>query len=122
MKHLGLIGRIFFCFPLIGFGMGHLSNATQMITLVPNFMPFPIVWVYFTGLAMLAAAVSILIRKKMKLATLLLGIMLMLFAFLIWIPQMMSPDEIEKMNGMAIFFRDMGLAGGAFFISSTADN
>jgi len=86
-------------------------------------MPFPIVWIYLTGVALLAAALSILINKKMKLATLLLAIMLVIFALSMHLPNMIGgADEMTKMMGMSSFFKDMGLAGGALFISSTAED
>ena len=66
-----LVARILFIVPLLGFGSGHLMNAGDMAGMVP--IPGGVFWIYLTGVALLAAAVSIIIKKKAALATLLLG-------------------------------------------------
>ena len=62
-----LIARILFVIPLAGFGAGHLMNAGDMAGMVP--VPGGVFWIYLTGIALLAAAVSIIIKKKAALAT-----------------------------------------------------
>ena len=111
---LGLIGRILFVLPLAGFGLGHFANAGQMAGMVPSYLPAPTIFVYLTGAALLAAAVSIIIQKKAKLGTFLLGIMLLLFALMLHLPGMIGGNEVS----MAMFMKDLGMAGGAFFMSS----
>ncbi|MBV6647518.1 MAG: DoxX family protein, partial [Cyclobacteriaceae bacterium] len=69
-------------------------------------------WVYLTGVALILAAVAIVINKKAKLATMLLGIMLLLFAVLIHLPGM--PDAMPS------FFKDIALAGAAFYLSANS--
>lgn len=118
MKNIGTIGKIIFAIPLIMFGFGHLGNAGGMKGMVPSFLPAAEIWVYLTGLALILAAISIIINKKTKLATLLLGVMLLLFALLIHLPGMMSGDQIS----MAMFMKDLGLSGAAFFISGNSKN
>ena len=112
-----LIARILFIIPLLGFGSGHLMNAGDMAGMVP--VPGGVFWIYLTGVALLAAAVSIIIKKKAALATLLLGIMLVLFVALIWVPQLGAEDN---MNAMTMMFKDLGLAGGALFMSGVFRN
>jgi len=111
---LGLIGRIMFAIPLAGFGLGHFAKAGQMAGMVPSYLPLPLFFVYVTGVALLAAVVSILMQKKAKLATFLLGIMLLSFALLLHLPGMMGGNEVS----MAMFMKDLALAGSAFFMSS----
>lgn len=111
---LGLIGRIMYALPLLGFGFGHFANANQMAGMVPSYFPAPVVFVYITGVALLAAAVSIIIQKKAKLATMLLGIMLLIFVLTLHLPGMMGGDQ----TSMAMFMKDLSMAGAAFFMSS----
>lgn len=120
MKNLGLIAKILFCLPLVGFGFGHLSNANAMAGLVPSYVPGGVIWVYITGLALLLAAVSILWGKMVKLSTLLLGIMLLLFALMLHLPGMSNPDAMASQMSMASMLKDLGLAGAAFMMSANA--
>ncbi|MBK8624148.1 MAG: hypothetical protein IPN86_00805 [Saprospiraceae bacterium] len=70
--------------------------------------------VYFTGIALLAAAVSIIIGKYDKLASLLLGIMLLLF--ILPHAQNLSTNDMEMIN----ILKNIALAGGAFLYASVA--
>ena len=52
-----------------------------MAGMVPSMFPGGVVWVYLTGIAMIAAVVSALIGKYDKLAFMLLGILCLIYAF-----------------------------------------
>ena len=83
-----------------------------MAGMVP--IPGGVIWVYLTGLALVLAAVSMIIKKKMALATMLLGIMLVIFALSIHLP--------GGQDSMPMLLKDLGLAGGAFFISGNSED
>lgn len=114
MKKAGLI---IYSIPLLAFGLGHMANAGQMVGMVPSWMPFPIVWVYLVGLALIAAAVSFIIGKKIELAGRLLALMLIIFVVTIHIPSMMGGNEMAMPNVL----KDLAMAGAALFISTSAD-
>ena len=99
------------------FGFGHFANAENMANSMLADIPGNVILVYLTGAALLAAAVAILIKKKAALATLLLGVMVLLIAVIIHMPGMGSEDEGTAMMSMSNFVKDLGLAGGAFFMS-----
>lgn len=111
-------GIILFAIPLLGFGMGHLTNANQMAGLVPQWMPFPVVWVYLTGLALLAAAASFILNKKVELAGKLLALMLVIFVLTIHLPGVIGGNEMS----MPMMFKDLAMAGAALYFSATADS
>ncbi|HTJ49567.1 MAG TPA: hypothetical protein VL443_08955 [Cyclobacteriaceae bacterium] len=117
---LSTAGRILFALPLLGFGFGHLTNANAMSGMVP--LPGGVFWVYLTGVALVAAAVSIIIQKKAGLASLLLGIMLLIFIVAIHVPNMTSSDPTVQMMGMTNTFKDLGLAGASFYMSGQFKN
>lgn len=118
MKNLGFIGKLIYALPLAIFSSFHFMNAQAMTGIVPAFLPAPVFWVYLTGLALLLAAVAIIINKKASLATLLLGIMLLLFAFLIHFPGFLEQAQPDA----AMFLKDTALAGAAFFMSAHLKN
>lgn len=114
---LATVGRILYALPFLGFGIGHLTNAHFMAGMVP--LPGGIFWIYLTGLALLAASISIIIQTKARLATLLLGIMLIIFVLLIHLPNAMSANQATQMMGQANLMKDLSLAGAAFYLSGT---
>ncbi|MDX1628108.1 MAG: DoxX family protein [Fulvivirga sp.] len=105
------VGRFLYAIPMAVFGLFHFMNASQMAGMVP--IPGGEIWVYITGAALLAAAISIMIQKKASLATLLLGVMLLIFALSIHLPSVMGGDQ----NAMPNLLKDTALAGAAFFMS-----
>jgi uncharacterized membrane protein len=117
MKNLTNIGRIVFAVPFLAFGLMHLMNADAMSGMVPAFVPGGVVWIYITGLSLVAAAVSIISKKMIKMATLLLGVLLVVFVLTIHLPGLGSPDQNMKMMSMSGVLKDLGLAGAAFMIS-----
>jgi len=110
-----LVARILYIIPFVGLGFGHFTYTDGFAEMVP--LPGAEIWVYLTGVAILAAAVSIIIKKKAALATLLLGVLLIIFVISIWIPMMGSEDEMQAQTGMTMMLKDLGLAGAAWFMS-----
>jgi uncharacterized membrane protein len=83
MKKYDRIFQILFAIPWIVFGVQHFKYAEFVSGLVPKFMPFGLFWAYFTGAAMIAAGISLIVNKLSSLAALLLGLMLVGFILLI---------------------------------------
>lgn len=106
-------GRFIYAIPMALFGAFHFMNASNMAGMVPGWIPGGVFWVYLTGAALLAAAVSIMIQKKSSLATLLLAVMLGVFALTIHLPGAADGDQLST----TMFLKDMALAGAALFMS-----
>ena len=105
-----LIARILFAVPMAMFGLFHFMNAEAMAEMAPF---GGTIMVYITGVALLAAGVSIIIKKKAALATLLLGVFLILTATLVHVKSLMGGDEMA----MSSILKDVALAGASFFMS-----
>jgi uncharacterized membrane protein YphA (DoxX/SURF4 family) len=104
------LGKYLFAIPMVVFGIMHFMAARDMAAMAPGGVGM----VYFTGLAILAAGVSIIIGKFDKLASFLLGIMLLLF--IIPHAQNLASNEMEMIN----ILKNIALAGGAFLYASVA--
>lgn len=113
MDALPKVGRFLFAIPMAGFGALHFMMGGAMAGMVPSFVPGGIIWVYVTGAALIAAAVSIIIGKHAVLATQLLGLMLLIFAVSIHLVALIGGDQ----NAMSMVLKDTALAGGAFILS-----
>ena len=111
----GIVGRILFVIPFLAFGVNHLMNASMMAPLVP--IPGGVIWVYITGICMIAAAIAALTGIQGRNAMLLLALLLIIYAFSIQFPAMMGSDPMMKMGGTVSFYKDLGLAGGALILA-----
>ncbi len=114
MKSLGFIGKLMYAGPMAMFGIFHFMGADNMSGIVPSFLPAPVIFVYLTGIALILAAVAIILGKKAKLATQLLGLMLALFAVLLWLPGFLNQNPSDS----SMFLKDVALAGSAWFMSA----
>ena len=127
------VGRFLFAIPFLLFGGMHFAFGGQMADMVP--IPLGLLWVYFTGAALIAASISIMIGKKDKLATGLLGLMLVLFAFMVHLPGMTEAQSMaaaaiegsdaalqaqERASGyMSNILKDLALAGASWMYAGS---
>lgn len=107
------IGRIVFALVILVFGSFHFMNASGMAGIVPEWIPGGVFWVYLTGVAHVLAAIAMIINKKASLATLLLAVMLLIFALTIHLPGAMDGDQASTSS----FLKDLAMAAGALFMS-----
>ena len=115
MEQLSTVGRILYAIPMLMFGIFHFMKADMMASMVP--IPPEKLWVYLTGVALVAAAGAIIAKKQIFLASLLLGVMLMIFVFSIHLPAALGDGDGAQMAMMSML-KDVGLAGGAFYIAA----
>ncbi len=113
MNNLKNVGRIVFAIPFAVFAMMHFMKAGDMSGMVPAWVPGGVFWVYVIGLALLAAAIGIVFKKQIYLASLLLAGLLFIFVLTIHLPALFGGDQMA-MSGL---LKDMSLAGGALLIA-----
>lgn len=112
------IGRYLFAIPFAVFGILHFMNAGSMAGMVP--LPGGVFWIYLTGIALIAAAISFVIQKKVQLAGILLGIMLIIFVLAIHLPGTIGADTPQAMQmSMTSLLKDLALAAASFYIAGT---
>ena len=90
-------GKYFFCTMFIAFGIDHFIYVDFVSGLVPKWIPFPVFWSYFTGIALLGAGISGFINFKTKLVFELAAIML--FIWLLTIHLVLAIKYPEWNNG-----------------------
>ena len=101
-------GKWMYAIPMLVFGIFHFMGAKDMAAMAPFGGE---IMVYITGAALVAAAVSIFIGKMDKLAAVLLGVFLLLTAFLVHAPGL---SDASNQMAMPSLLKDFALAGGAF--------
>jgi uncharacterized membrane protein YphA (DoxX/SURF4 family) len=106
---MATVGRYLFALTfLLGFLL-HVTGAQLAAPQVPPMFGAPVAWVYITGVAQLAFAASILMRRWDRLASVGLFVMMLVFITTIHIPRAMSGDFLGVISTM----RDLGYAGAA---------
>ena len=106
-----------FAIPLAVFGAEHLSLRNSMIGLVPPYMPWRLFWIYFVGVALIIASLSIATKIQVRWSGLLFGIMMFLFVAMIHLPgAVRSGDRII----WTIVFREMSFGGGGWVLAGVA--
>lgn len=102
------LGKYLFIIPFAVFGIFHFMGAKDMAGMAPFGGE---IMIYITGLAHIAAVVSMLLGKMDKLAATLLGVMLLIFALTIHLNSAMAGDATN-------FLKDIMLAGAAWMYAS----
>jgi uncharacterized membrane protein len=110
MNSLISLGKYLFAIPFAIFGIMHFVAADQMAAMAPG----GTIMVYVSGLCLILAAVSIILGKLDKLASVLLAVLLLLF--LIPHVQNMGANEAEMFN----ILKNIALAGGALLYAGQA--
>ena len=105
--------RFLYGLPMIMFGVFHFMKGKQMEGMVPSFFPLKIFWVYLTGVALIAAGISIITKIQARLASLLLALMLLVFVVLIHLPGLM--------DSMPNLLKDTALMAAALMIAGVME-
>ena len=112
------LSNLCFAVPLAVFGAEHLSGARFIMLAVPAYMPWPLFWAYFVGVALLSASASIATKIQVRWSGLLFGIMMFLFVVMVHIPRVLaSPSDRIP---WVIVVREMSFAGGAWLLAGNA--
>jgi len=109
------MGRVFFALPMAVFGTEHFTAAKFVVQLVPKYMPWPWFWTFFVGAALIAASVSISLKREVWLSAPLLALMLFLFVTMISVPNILADPRNRVM--WATGLRDLSFSGGALALA-----
>jgi uncharacterized membrane protein len=88
-------GPLLFGIALIIFGVQHFLYADYIATLIPHWIPFPLFWSYFVGIAFIAGAASILLKIKIRLACSLLSFMFLFWIIFVHLPRVTVSPHTE---------------------------
>lgn len=109
MNRTAKIGKWLFASVFSAFGFMHFGPLEFSLSYVPTYLPFPPVWVYFSGICLIAFSVSAWVGKLDKLAAYLLALMMGLFVLMVHIPGALAGDFAHAIG----IFRDTAMLGAA---------
>ncbi|WP_123864664.1 DoxX family protein [Chitinophaga barathri] len=95
------------------FGINHLINAHTLASMAAG-LPGGTFWIYFTGVCMILAGISMISGKWTRVACYLLALMLVVFIAVIHIPALNKGNIFAPFN----ILKDLGLASAAIIIGN----
>jgi len=115
VKNLSNIGRILFALPFGILGLNHFFMYSYYVGIVNSFIPGGGFTVIITGLALISACISIILKKFVRLSCLLLALLLFIFIVSIHIPMLF--DKAMAVTALIELFKDTSLLGGTLMIA-----
>jgi hypothetical protein len=121
MDKLLNIGKYLFPLSFLMYVALHMGKPDTGAAFVPDYIPAPMFWNYFTAVCMLAFIISALIKKYDKMAYTLMALYVLLMACLVHLPRAMGHElgmenmttglAREKELEMVNVFRNIMIAG-----------
>ena len=102
-----------FAIPLAAFGAEHLSGGIPL-KMVPSYMPWRLFWLYFVGVALIAASLSIATKIQVRWSGLLVGIMMFLFVAMLHLP---GAIRVGGRIPWTVVIREMSFGGGGWVLA-----
>lgn len=99
---------------LILAGIQHFVYADFVARLVPSWFPQSHFWTYFTGVALIAGGIGILVPKTARLTATMVGIMIFLWVLLLHIPRALTMYAAGETSAI---FEALAMSGVAFFLA-----
>lgn len=111
------IARILYGQALIPFGLAHFMYLDNTTVLIPNWMPFHTAWAYFTGVAFIAAGLSVCFGVLAPLGSALSTLQMGLFSIIVWLPRVFTGKLSEFQRGEVV--STIALTAGACVVAES---
>ncbi|MEO8110036.1 MAG: DoxX family membrane protein [Ginsengibacter sp.] len=121
LENLIPCGRIFFSILIILFGWSHFVFTDFVSTMVPKWLPAPMFWTYFVGVALISSGIAIIFKIWIRPITFLLAIMLFLFFIFFHVPDAMANPSMGGGNEIVRAIIALLFCGIALVIALTND-
>ncbi|MBE0678549.1 MAG: DoxX family protein [Bacteroidales bacterium] len=115
MKNLATVGRILFALPFAVFGINHFLMLDYYMGMLTSFVPLGGYTIILTGLIMIGVSISIITKKFIRLSTLILAGLLLVFIVTIHIPHLL--DGSDRTPILMALLKDISLMGGSLMIA-----
>lgn len=115
MKRITTIGRILFAVPFAIFGINHFIMMDYYIGMLTSFIPLGAYTIILTGIMLIIASISIILKKFVRFSTIMLAVLLLMFIITIHIPHLFI--EADKTVTLIALLKDISLMGGSLMIA-----
>lgn len=117
LEKLVVLGFVCYAAPMAAFGAEHLALGPAMAGMVPHWIPWHLFWIYFVGLALIAAGLSLAFRRCLLWSAPLLAIL-----FLIFVSTMDLPGTLAQPANRidwVLLCREISFAAGPLALTGT---
>ena len=111
------LGPVFEAVPLAVFAAEHFTAARDLAPIVPHWLPWPLFWVYFVGVALLAASISFIVWRHVRWSAALLALLFLIIVVTIDLPNM--PKHVHDRIFWTLTVRETVFAGGAMVLAGS---
>ena len=119
IARLGPLGAMFLALFLVICGLQHFVYLDFVTAMVPAWVPGQRFWARFTGVALLAGGVGILVPRTARLAATLSALMIFLWVVMLHIPRaFVGPQHAFETAGI---FEALALSGVALTVAATRE-
>jgi uncharacterized membrane protein len=112
-----VLGPVFEAVALAIFAAEHFVLARELSVIVPRWMPGPLFLTYFVGVALLAAAISLIVWRHVRLSASLLALLFLIIVATIDLPNL--PKHIHERLFWTLTVRETAFAGGAMVLAGS---
>ncbi len=117
---LNILGRFLFVSLFLLSGVTHFTNVPYYQQLMPDIVPYPLFWIFLSGLVELVGALMILFNKQARLGAWLLIIFLLPVTVVVHGYEMLNAqNEAIRALQQAHFLKGFALMGAALLITQT---
>ncbi|RXS98140.1 hypothetical protein ESZ00_04020 [Silvibacterium dinghuense] len=116
-----LLGPVFEAVALAMFAAEHFFAARDLMGIVPHWLPAPLFWTYFVGIALLAAAISFVAWRQVHLSAPLLALLFLLIVITIDLPNLPQhiPLHLRDRLFWTLTVRETAFACGALVLAGS---
>jgi len=115
MNKITTVGRILYALPFAVFGINHFVMMDYYMGMLTSFIPRTGFIMVLTGILLIAASISIITKKLVRLSTILLAILLFIFIVTIHIPHLVK--GLDTTATLITMLKDISLMGGSLMIA-----
>ena len=112
-----VFGPVFEAVALAIFAAEHFFLARDLMPIVPRWLPEPLFWTYFVGVALLAAAISFIAWRYVRWSGALLALLFLIIVATIDLPSL--PRHAHERLFWTLIARETAFAGGAMVLAGS---
>ena len=111
-------GSLGFGMFLIASGVQHFLFPNAVTTLVPAWIPGPLVWAYIAGVALIAGGLGVIVPGTRRLAGSAAGLMIFSWVWILHIPRAVAAQPAAQRNEWTAVFEALAFAAIAWILAA----
>jgi uncharacterized membrane protein len=117
MEKLIPLGRFLLAPQMIVAGTEHFIYVRFVVDLVPAWIPGHLFWTYFSGTALIAGGIGLIVKRTARLAAGLLGATIFIWVLVLHVPRAIA--DLHSANEWTSVFQALAMSGIAFILATT---